>query len=95
MLISKEFRNIIINYRMNKSDKVGYYGNEGYGNMPSDYDFFYSQNKNNGNQFQPPFNGNNQGPLGVNGVTPVDLFNFMDNNFRGPRPNDTQLFDYP
>lgn len=51
MLILKEFRNIIINNRMNKSDKVGYYGDAGYGNMPSDYDFFYSQNKNNGNQF--------------------------------------------
>lgn len=80
---------------MNKSDKVGYYGDGGYGDIPSDYNFFYSQNRNDRNPMQQPFNANQQPPLGMNGVTPRDVFNFMDNNFRGPQPNNTELFDYP
>ena len=95
---------------MNKSDKVGFYGDYGYGgdHPSSDHNFFYSQNRSDlKNPLQPqqgPDYNNNWGnnaphknnPLGFNGISPMDVINFMENNLKKPpQQNYQNTFDYP
>ena len=71
---------------MYSNDKAEYYFGPDYSpkDLPDDYNYFWA---NNDNEPQKPLPAKNN-PLLVNGVTPNDVLNFMQNNLNTkPRPD--------